>query len=81
MAAERRQVLVVEDEPHLCGGLRRLLELEGYPVFTAGDGETALELAGDRSPDVILLDLVLPGIDGREVGRKVRELSPRTQKS
>jgi len=73
------QVLVVDDEPHLCSALRRILEKEGYNVLTAPDGETALRLTREKKPDVILLDIVMPGTDGREVCQRVREFSTTTQ--
>lgn len=72
-------VLVVDDELHMCNVLRRILENEGYKVITAPDGETALRLIKEKEPDVILLDLMMPGIDGREVCRRVREFSTSTQ--
>ncbi len=79
MVAGSAYVLVVDDEPHLCNGLRRVLEKEGYEVSTAQDGLTALDLVDQRMPDVILLDLMMPGLDGREVCRRVRAISPATQ--
>ena len=72
-------VLVVDDELHMCNILRRILEKAGYKVITALDGETALQLAREKKPDVILLDIVMPGIDGREVCHRVREFSTSTQ--
>jgi two-component system alkaline phosphatase synthesis response regulator PhoP len=72
-------VLVVDDELHMCNVLRRILEKEGYKVITAPDGETALRIIKEKKPDVILLDLMMPGIDGREVCRRVREFSTPTQ--
>ena len=73
------QILVVDDEPHLCNGLRRILEKAGYQVTTASDGETALEIASYKEPDVVLLDLMMPGMDGREVCRRLREVTTTTQ--
>ncbi len=72
-------VLVVDDEPHMCNALRRILEKEGYRVRTALNGRTALDLIKEKKPDVILLDILMPGIDGREINRRVRELSPITK--
>ncbi len=72
-------VLVVDDELHMCNVLRRILEKERYKVITALDGETALRLVKRKKPDVILLDLMMPGMDGREVCRRVREFSTATQ--
>ncbi len=79
MVADSAYVLVVDDERHLCNGLRRVLEKEGYEVSTAQDGLTALGLVDERPPDVILLDLMMPGLDGREVCRRVREVAPAIQ--
>ena len=79
MTTKSPLVMVVDDEPHLCNILRRVLELEGYRAITAPDGEAALRLAEENKPDVILLDLVMPGINGREVCRRVREFSAETR--
>jgi DNA-binding response OmpR family regulator len=69
-------VLVVDDEPHLCNVLRRILNIEGYKVITALDGKKALRLIKEKGPDIILLDIGMPGMNGREVCRRARELSP-----
>ena len=61
------RVLVVEDERNLALGLRANLEVEGYDVRVAETGEAALDLARAHPPDVVILDLMLPGIDGYEV--------------
>lgn len=66
------RLLIVEDNPHGREMLKMLLEMEGYEVFTAADGETALELIKLQRPDVALIDLGLPGIDGCEVARRIR---------
>ena len=79
MVTNSPKVLVVDDELHLCNVLRRILEREGYKVITAPDGEAAIQFTEEEKPDVILLDLMMPGIDGREVCRKVREFSATTQ--
>lgn len=65
-------LLLVEDETRVADFIRRGLKSEGWLVEHAGDGETALELLQDRSFDVVILDLMLPGISGREVCRKMR---------
>ena len=61
------RILVVEDERNLALGLRANLEVEGYEVSVASTGEAALEIASSPAPDLIVLDLMLPGIDGYEV--------------
>jgi DNA-binding response OmpR family regulator len=66
------KILVVEDEKRMAQALRRGLEEERYSVTTAADGISALELAGRDHFDLILLDLMLPGIDGFEVTRRLR---------
>jgi DNA-binding response OmpR family regulator len=70
MSAHR--ILVVDDEPMVCEVLERYFELEGYEVATAGDGETALSLFESEPPSLVLLDLMLPRIDGLEVFRRMR---------
>jgi len=79
MVVDSPLVLVVDDELHMCNVLRRILKQEGYQVITAPDGETALRLVKESKPDVVLLDLMMPGIDGREVCRRAREFSTTTQ--
>lgn len=60
-------ILVVEDNENLAFGLRRTLEVDGFDVAVAADGETALELLRTNPPDLVVLDLMLPGIDGFDV--------------
>jgi two-component system response regulator MprA len=69
----RPRVLVVEDDTDIAGVLRRSLDKDGYEVRVAGDGETALGEADMFEPDAVVLDLGLPGIDGVEVCRRLRE--------
>lgn len=66
------RILLVEDNQDLAEGLRYNLELEGYAVHLAKDGQEALELARETAPDLIILDLMLPGIDGYQVLRALR---------
>lgn len=66
-------VLVVEDERNLALGLRANLEYEGYAVVVAESGEEALGVVHTRRPDVIILDLMLPGMDGYQVLHALRE--------
>ncbi|MET0513346.1 MAG: response regulator transcription factor [Thermoleophilaceae bacterium] len=69
----RPRVLVVEDDADIAGVLRRSLDKEGYEVRIAGDGEAALDQAGDFEPDAVVLDLGLPRLDGVEVCRRLRD--------
>jgi two-component system, OmpR family, KDP operon response regulator KdpE len=66
------RVLVVDDEPQLLRGLRANLKARGYEVESAADGESALDLAAACRPDVVILDLGLPGMDGADVIRGLR---------
>jgi DNA-binding response OmpR family regulator len=70
-----RQVLVVDDEPHIRTVLRGYLEAEGFAVAEAPDGEAALRQARQGQPDLVLLDVMLPGADGIEVLRQLRTFS------
>jgi len=67
-----KKILVVDDEPTLVATLKYNLEREGYQVITASDGESGLFLARANRPDLILLDLMLPVLDGLEVCRILR---------
>ena len=67
------RVLVIEDSTDLAEGLRYNLELEGYAVKVAEDGNTGLSLTREWEPDLVILDLMLPGMDGYRVLRAVRE--------
>lgn len=67
------RILVVEDEPDMAMGLRDNLQFEGYEVLLAHDGEVGLELALKEQPVLVLLDVMMPGLDGFEVCRRLRE--------
>jgi len=67
------RILVIEDNRNLATGLRNNLEIEGYEVAVAGDGTSGLALARSTMPDLIVLDLMLPGMDGYRVLKTLRE--------
>ena len=69
------KILVVDDEKLLVKGIRFNLENEGYDVITGSDGMEAVELAGSENPDLIVLDLMMPRLDGLEACGKIREFS------
>jgi len=69
------RILVVEDNADLAVGLRNNLEIEGYEVEVAADGRLALAAAQVLRPDLVILDLMLPRLDGREVCRRIRDTS------
>jgi two-component system alkaline phosphatase synthesis response regulator PhoP len=68
----KTQILVVEDETHLAEGLKLNLALKGYDVMIAADGNSALQKWKEWRPDLIVLDIMLPGIDGLSVLRNIR---------
>ncbi|MGH2954654.1 MAG: response regulator [Solirubrobacterales bacterium] len=73
MSAAEAKVLVVDDDPIVRDVLARYLSREGFAVTCAGDGPTALDACAAAAPDLIVLDLMLPRIDGLEVFRRLRE--------
>jgi len=72
-----RSILIVEDNADARDALGALLELEGHVVAAAGEGHQALELVRATDPDIALVDIGLPGIDGYEVARRVRAVDGR----
>jgi two-component system, OmpR family, response regulator MprA len=74
-AAETGRVLIVEDDSEIADVLRRTLRQEGHEVRAAGDGVEALEAAAEFAPDLVILDLGLPRLDGIDVCRRLREES------
>jgi two-component system, OmpR family, response regulator MprA len=69
------RILIIEDEDRIRQFLQRGLSFEGYRVDAAADGNAGLELARENPPDLVLLDIMLPGIDGIEVCRRLRAVS------
>ncbi|MFL5625113.1 MAG: response regulator transcription factor [Ktedonobacteraceae bacterium] len=67
-------ILIVDDDSRVTNALRRTLAYEGYQVSTAFDGEAALAIVRKKSPDLVILDLMLPGMDGLEVCRRLRNV-------
>ena len=67
------KILVIEDEPDLAMGLRDNLEFEGYTVFIAHNGEDGLDLAVKEQPHCVLLDIMLPGMDGFDTCHAIRK--------
>lgn len=72
MSKSGAHILVVDDEIEIVRALRRTLTAHGYRVFIASSGEAAVEVTSKRRPDLLLLDLLLPGMSGLEVCRRVR---------
>lgn len=72
-------ILVVDDEPSMRRYLQTVLELDSYQVTTASNGEEAVEQVQKSSPDLVLLDMVMPGPDGLETLQRIREVRPATK--
>jgi two-component system KDP operon response regulator KdpE len=69
---ENRRILVVDDEPQITRVLRTTLSGQGYDIRAANDGETALEIMKDWTPDLVITDLSMPNMDGLELCRRLR---------
>jgi two-component system response regulator MprA len=67
------RILVVDDDPEIVSFLKRGLAYEGYSIDTASDGAEALAKAREREPDLVILDIMMPGIDGIEVSKRLRQ--------
>ncbi|MHB0871299.1 MAG: response regulator transcription factor [Chloroflexota bacterium] len=72
----QHRILVVDDDPKILSFMRRGLSFAGYAVDIAADGEEALAIARDQAPDLVVLDVMLPGVDGLEVCRRLRAGDP-----
>jgi len=75
---QNKQIVVIEDEPDILEVLCYNLKREGYQVFESLDGREGLALIEQKLPDIVMLDLMLPGIDGLEICRKLKS-NPRTE--
>lgn len=73
-----KRVLVIEDEPHISEAIRFILSRDGWEVRTHDDGADALNVIAETAPDVLILDVMLPGQSGFEILRKLREVSDTT---
>jgi len=74
-AGDHRRILIVDDEPQITRVLRTSLDAHGYDLRVANDGETALEIAKDWTPDLMITDLSMPNMDGLELCRRFRAKS------
>ena len=72
---EKSKILIVDDEVNICELIRLYLEKEGYATIIAGNGRQAVDMFKSESPDLILLDIMLPGKDGWQVCREIRAVS------
>ena len=75
MSLRKASVLVVDDDVRMLRMMQHILELEGFQVLTASDGEAALSMMDRESPCLVLLDIKMPGMDGYTICRRIREFS------
>lgn len=69
------KILVVDDDRNICELLKLYLENDGYTVFVANDGQEAVEMFQSKAPELVLLDIMLPKMDGWQVCREIRKTS------
>ena len=75
VSSKKASVLVVDDDARILHMMQRTLELEGYHVLSASNGETAIDVFDEKTPDLVLLDIMMPGMDGYTVCQRIREFS------
>jgi len=76
MGGPKKTILIIEDEPHIVMGLRDALEFERFAVISAGKGKEGIQLARAENPDAVILDLMLPDINGYAVCEELRRIIP-----
>lgn len=72
--SEDKHILVVDDEPDMCWIFRQILESEGYKVLTANSGKEAIDMVKKGNIDLIIMDVMMPGIDGLETYRRIKKM-------
>jgi DNA-binding response OmpR family regulator len=73
-----KTILIVDDEPHIVALEKAVLELKGFKILAAFNGEEALKILEKNKPDLVILDMMMPGMSGREVCEKIRK-NPKTK--
>lgn len=76
---ERMKIMVVDDEPFIREMMEEFLSLQGHDVFSASSGEEAISQLADKDPDMVLLDIWLPGINGFETLARIKEVNPKVR--
>ena len=79
MPVERRTILVIDDAESICTGVAQLLEIDGYDCLTAYNGKDGLRQVREHRPDAVLLDIMMPGLDGWGVIRELKA-DPETER-
>ena len=70
------KILIIEDDPSFSRAINHIIEKEGYEVITASNGMTGLRMAKEENPDLLILDVMLPGLDGFEICSRLRQDPP-----
>lgn len=78
MTEQKKSILVVDDEQNVCEGVKEVLEGGGYIVTMATSGQAAVELVKQEPVDVVLLDLIMPGMDGADTCAAIKKMRPDT---
>jgi len=73
MTKDKKKILVVEDDPMISSMYKTKFEVDGFEVFTADNGATGLELAKKEKPDIVMLDIILPQLDGFSVLEQIKQ--------
>ncbi|MFA5360035.1 MAG: response regulator [Patescibacteria group bacterium] len=73
MAKDKKKILVVEDDPMISSMYKTKFEVDGFEVFTADNGATGLELVKKEKPDIVMLDIILPQLDGFSVLEQIKQ--------
>ena len=68
-----KKILIVEDDPSFSRAINHIIDKEGYDVVTATNGMTGLRMANEENPDLVILDVMLPGLDGFEICSRLRK--------
>ncbi len=76
MAAIAKSILIIEDDPSFSRAINHIVEKEGYDVSTASNGMTGLRMVRENPPDLLILDVMLPGLDGFEICSQLRSDPP-----
>ena len=71
------KILVVDDEIEACNALKEFLDVKGYEVYTAQDGKIALDRVRELRPQLVLLDMIMPGMHGIEVLQEIKKIDPK----
>jgi DNA-binding response OmpR family regulator len=71
-----KKILIIEDDPSFSRAINHIVQKEGYDVITASNGMTGLRMAKDDNPDLLILDVMLPGLDGFEICNRLRQNPP-----